>query len=314
MEYALVLVARPENTNAQALAAYASEMACIANEKLAPKMRWLGWHHYAALETLITPEDDSALEQVREHIDALAGEAGYDWALIPAQGRRKSLLICDMDSTIIEQECIDELADYVGKREQIAAITEEAMRGNLDFEAALRKRVAMLAGLEQGKLADCVKSRISLSPGARLLVRTMAANGAYCVLVSGGFTFFTSRVAAAAGFHADFGNRLVLEHGRLTGHVADPILGREAKLDTLLDIVRARKLSVEDALAIGDGANDLAMIGAAGLGLAYHAKPSVAAMAHARIEHTGLETALFFQGYAEPDFVSEDLAATIGHA
>lgn len=249
----------------------------------------------------IYPELDAGL-----HMDAAAAVEGLpvDWAIVPEENRRKRLFVADMDSTIIGCECLDELADYAGKKAEIAAITERAMRGELVFEAALKERVGMLKGLGLDALERCYAERVALNPGARTLVRTMAANGARCVLVSGGFTFFTSRVAAAAGFHAHFANTLLDDGRALTGAVAEPILGRAAKLETLEREAAALGLSPTDALAIGDGANDLDMIRAAGLGVAYHAKPIVAAEARAQINHTSLETALFYQGYRRADFAA----------
>ena len=235
-------------------------------------------------------------------IAAAVGDRPVDWALVPAEGRRKRLLIADMDSTIIGCECLDELADFAGLKAEIAAITERAMRGEIPFEGALRERVGMLKGLGLDALQRCFDERVRLNPGARTLVRTMAAHGARCVLVSGGFSFFTSRVAALAGFHADRANRLIDDGRALTGAVAEPILGREAKRSALEEEAAAIGATAADALAIGDGANDLDMIVAAGLGVAYRAKPVVAAQADARIDHTSLETALFLQGYARAEF------------
>jgi phosphoserine phosphatase len=222
-----------------------------------------------------------------------------------ADTRRKRLLVADMDSTIIGCECLDELADFAGLKAEIATITERAMRGEMDFEAALTTRVAMLKGLPVEALQRCYAERVRLNPGARTLVRTMAGSGARCVLVSGGFDFFTRRVAAAAGFHLDRSNRLIEEGGALTGEVALPILGREAKLQTLLDEARALGLDLAEALAVGDGANDLDMIRAAGLGVAYRAKPIVAAEADARIDHGDLTALLYFQGYPVDAFVTD---------
>lgn len=228
----------------------------------------------------------------------------YDYALLPAEDRRKRLLISDMDSTIIQQECLDELAAFAGLKAKISAITERAMAGELDFDAALTERVAMLAGLDLSALQECYEKSITLMPGAETLVATMTANGARCVLVSGGFTFFTQRVAAAAGFHAHRGNTLIDDGAKLTGAVGRPILGREAKQTALEEECAARDLNVSEAVAMGDGANDLAMICAAGLGIAYRAKPIVAAEADAAITHTDLRAALYFQGYAESEFSS----------
>jgi phosphoserine phosphatase len=207
-----------------------------------------------------------------------------------------------MDSTIIGCECLDELADFAGVKAQVSAITERAMRGEIGFEGALRERVAMLKGLPLEALARTYAERVRLNPGARTLVRTMAAHGARCVLVSGGFDFFTSRVAEAAGFHLDRSNRLIEADGALTGEVADPILGREAKLATLKDEARALGVDLAETLAVGDGANDLAMIQAAGLGVAYRAKPVVAMEADARVDHADLTALLYFQGYAADAF------------
>ena len=209
-----------------------------------------------------------------------------------------------MDSTIIGQECLDELADFAGLKAAVSAITERAMRGELDFAGALTQRVAMLKGLKLGALEACHAERVRLNPGARELVATMKAHGARAVLVSGGFRYFTSRVATMAGFDADRANTLIDDGAALTGAVGTPILGREAKLTALLEETAALGLIADDAVALGDGANDLDMIKAAGLGIAYRAKPIVAAQTTARIEHTDLRAALLFQGYAVGDFVS----------
>jgi phosphoserine phosphatase len=209
-----------------------------------------------------------------------------------------------MDSTIIGQECLDELADFAGLKAEVSAITERAMRGELDFAGALTQRVAMLKGLSISALEACHAERVRLNAGARELVATMKAHGARTVLVSGGFRYFTSRVAAMAGFDADRANTLIDDGAALTGAVGQPILGREAKLTALLEETAARGLTAGDALALGDGANDLDMIRAAGLGVAYKAKPIVAAQTRARIEHTDLRAALFFQGYAVSEIAS----------
>jgi phosphoserine phosphatase len=227
-----------------------------------------------------------------------------DACVQPAQARRKRLLVADMDSTIINVECLDELADFAGVKEQVAAITERAMRGELEFEGALRERVGMLTGLPLAALQSAYDERVRLNPGARTLVRTMAANGARCLLVSGGFTFFTGRVAEAAGFHDNRANTLHTADGALTGAVGEPILGREAKLSALKDEAAALGLDLAETLAIGDGANDLAMIEAAGLGVAYRAKPIVAAQAAAKVDHADLTALLYFQGYREGEFVT----------
>ena len=221
-----------------------------------------------------------------------------------AEHRKKRLLVADMDSTIIGVECLDELADFAGLKREVAQITERAMRGELDFEDALRERVAMIAGLPLEDLQRCFDERVQLNPGARTLVATMAANGARCVLVSGGFDFFTSRVAQAAGFHAHWGNKLIDDGEALTGHVAEPILGRGAKLATLRAEAAGFGASMVDTLAIGDGANDVDMITAAGLGVAYRAKPVLAAQADAKLDKMDLTSLLYFQGYGGDRFVT----------
>lgn len=226
-----------------------------------------------------------------------------DICVQPTDGRRKSLLICDMDSTLIGQECIDELADFAGVKERVSAITERAMRGEIGFDGALKERVGLLKDLPLTALQTCFEERITLNKGAKTLARTMSRNGARTAIVSGGFTFFTGRIAELAGFDTHQANTLIDTGTHLTGEVGLPILGREAKLDAL----KAQSHDIGgpgSAVAIGDGANDLAMITAAGLGIAYRAKPAVAAAAHCAINHTDLTTALFFQGYAEADFVT----------
>ena len=224
-----------------------------------------------------------------------------DFNVIPVANRRKKLLIADMDSTIIGCECIDELADHVGLKPKVAAITERAMRGELDFPAALRERVALLKGLPLEALAHVYADRVRLNPGARELTSTMRAHGAHTVLVSGGFTYFTRKVAEAAGFQSQQGNRLGDDGRVLTGRVDEPILGREAKLEALEREVAQLGRSPADALAVGDGANDLDMIRRAGLGVAYHAKPIVAAAAGASIAHGDLTGLLYLQGYRDQE-------------
>lgn len=244
------------------------------------------------------------LAATRDEVARRLNRMPLDYCIQPIAGRAKSLLVADMDSTIINVECLDELADYAGKKAEIAAITERAMRGELEFEVALRERVGMLKGLSVEALQKAYEERVRLNPGARTLVRTMATHGARCLLVSGGFTFFTERVAEAAGFHEHRANTLLTSGGVLTGEVAEPILGREAKLAALQGAAQECGFHPSSTLAIGDGANDLAMIKAAGLGVAYHAKPIVAAEAHARIDHTDLTSLLYFQGYRPEEFVT----------
>ena len=234
-----------------------------------------------------------------------AAHPGVDINAIPADGRRKRLLMADMDSTMIPVECIDEIADFAGVKPQVAAITERAMLGELDFEAALRERVGLIKGLPEAALADVYAQRIRLNPGARTLVRTMAAHGAHTALVSGGFTYFTERVAAAAGFAEHRANRLLFTDGFLNGAVAEPILGRAAKLEALHEISGRVGVDLAEVIAVGDGANDLSMIEAVGLGVAFRAKPALAAGADAVIAHGDLTALLFLQGYSESDFVTD---------
>lgn len=242
---------------------------------------------------------------VRAAAEAALAQWPVDVCVQAWNGRRKKLLVADMDSTIIGCECLDELADFAGVKDQVSAITERAMRGELAFDGALRERVGMLKGLGLPALQRAYDERVRLNPGARTFVRTMAANGARCLLVSGGFTFFTSRVAEAAGFHADRANTLADDGAALTGQVGEPILGREAKLAALEEEAAALGLQLSETLAIGDGANDLAMIEVAGLGVAYRAKPIVAAQADAKVDHADLTALLYFQGYRAEDFVTD---------
>ncbi|MEZ5994858.1 MAG: phosphoserine phosphatase SerB [Hyphomonadaceae bacterium] len=294
--HALVFVAPPDNKPAYREALLMLGRVALSR-KLPPPDVLSGWES----AEWIYPSTDSEL---RQEAAAAVADLPVDWALLPLQGRRKRVLIADMDSTIINVECLDELADFAGIKAEIAAITERAMRGELAFEPALRERVARLKGLALNTLQRAYDERVRLNPGAAALARTMARHGARCVLVSGGFTFFTTRVAEAAGFHASRANVLLDDGAALSGAVQEPILGRAAKLQALRDEAAALGAGESDALAIGDGANDLDMIKAAGLGVAYRAKPLVAAEAAARIDHTGLEAALFFQGYKRAEFAA----------
>jgi phosphoserine phosphatase len=282
--------------------------------------------------------DDSMARRVREALAALGGDAGaIDWlspgaacdigfdmivpdqaeaaarqaladmpldiAAQPTLDRRKALLVADMESTIIENEMLDELAEFLGLRERIAGITARAMNGEIDFSDALRERVALLKDLPAKKLDEAAR-RIKVVPGAGTLVATMKKNGAYCALVSGGFTYFTAMVRISLGFDADHANKLEINRDKLAGTVAEPILGREAKLETLIRLAAERQLPLTKTISVGDGANDLPMLQAAGLGVAYHAKPSVAAASRVRIEHGDLTALLYLQGYRCVDFVA----------
>ena len=226
-----------------------------------------------------------------------------DLAIQPAGGRRKRLLIADMDSTMIRQECIDELAEVAGVGAHVREITARAMNGELDFEGALTERVALMKDLPEEVVARVLAERITHMPGAAVLVATMRAQGAHTALVSGGFTAFTDRVAADLGFHENRANTLLIAQGRLTGEVARPILGRDAKVAALEQISARLGLMPQDALAVGDGANDLGMLARAGMGVALHAKPAVAAQCELRVNHGDLTALLYLQGYAADDFV-----------
>jgi phosphoserine phosphatase len=226
-----------------------------------------------------------------------------DLVIQPAEGRKKRLLLADMDSTMIQQECIDELADEAGVGAHVAAITRRAMNGELDFEAALRERVALLKGLPVATIDSVIRDRITLMPGGPTLLATMKAHGAYAALVSGGFTAFTSVIAARLGFNENRANTLVINGDTLAGTVTDPILGKQAKVDALTEISARLGLSLSDTMAVGDGANDLGMLTLAGAGVALHAKPVVAAECDIRINHGDLTALLFIQGYASEDFV-----------
>ena len=233
----------------------------------------------------------------------IVGQAAADVFVQPVEGRRKRLLIADMDSTMIRQECIDELAAELGLKDRISEITERAMRGEIEFEPALRERVGLLAGLPVSSIDIVLSNRISLMPGGRTLVQTMKANGAYCALVSGGFTHFTNAIANMIGFDENQANTLLEANGKLSGKVGEPILGRDAKRARLEYLAAEKGLSFDETLAVGDGANDLAMIERSGAGVAYRAKPAVAEAANFRIDHGDLTALLYLQGYAEDDFV-----------
>jgi phosphoserine phosphatase len=228
---------------------------------------------------------------------------GVDLVVQPAEGRRKKMMLADMDSTMIQQECIDELADEAGVGAYVADITRRAMNGELDFDAALRERVGLLKGLPVSVIDQVIRDRITLMPGGPVLLATMKANGGYAALVSGGFTAFTGAIAARLGFDENRANTLLHEGGKLTGEVADPILGKQAKVDALVEITARLGIAEADVLAVGDGANDLGMLKRAGAGVALHAKPVVAAECDIRINHGDLTALLYIQGYAAEDFI-----------
>lgn len=274
-------------------------------DALAGPLRALAAEHGAAAGEIawLAPArafDIPFLDRPAEVLAAARAEAGAlpaDINVVPVANRRKKLLIADMESTIIGCEIVDELADFAGCREEIVAITERAMRGEVEFEPALRERVALLKGLPVETLERVYRDRVRFNPGARELVATMRAHGATTTLVSGGFSFFTERVVRDCGFDRWRSNMLVIENGKLTGAVAEPILGREAKLHALEDAVAELNIGFEDTIAVGDGANDLAMIERAGFGVAWHAKPILACAADAVIAHSDLTALLYLQGY-----------------
>jgi phosphoserine phosphatase len=264
---------------------------------------WL-WDEVAAdipFESPLRSKDD--LLTIEDSLRAARGDLPIDIVVQPIATRRKKLFLADMDSTMIGQECIDELADFVGLKEHVAKITERAMRGEIEFEPALRERVALLKDLPVSVVDEVLAKRITPTPGGRELVMTMRAHGAYTCLISGGFTLFTKAIAAKIGFQENRANELIVRDGKFTGEVKEPILGRATKLTTLIELTEDFDLDDIDTLVAGDGANDLGMIQNAGLGVAYHAKPAVAAAAAARIDHGDLTALLYAQGYRREEFV-----------
>ena len=291
--YVATLIAAPGRLDAGALA-HARAALPGAGEP-----RWLAPDAAADIPFSANPGGDQ--RALADAVRALV--PGTDVVAQPAANRRKRLFLADMDSTMIGQECIDELAAFVGLKEHVAAITERAMRGEIEFEPALRERVALLKGLPAAVVDEVIAKHITLTPGARTLVATMRAHGAYTCLVSGGFTLFTGPIAAAIGFDETRANSLVIADGTLVGAVDEPIFGRDGKRATLIELRTRLGLGPGDTMATGDGANDLAMIAEAGLGVAYHAKPKVAQAAAARIEHNDLTALLYAQGYSRDEFV-----------
>lgn len=259
--------------------------------------QWLAPDEVVAFSLSVMPDNQW---DVWADVQAL----GVDLVITPLAGRRKVMLLADMDSTMIQQECIDELADVAGVGDRVKDITARAMNGELDFEAALRERVGLLKGLPESVIADVLATRITYMPGGATLLATMKRDGGYAALVSGGFTAFTSAVAAHLGFDENRANTLLVEGGVLTGEVGMPILGQQAKVDALNEITARLGLAPAQVLAVGDGANDLGMLSRAGMGVALHAKPSVAAQCDVRINFGDLTALLYLQGYARSEFVS----------
>lgn len=259
----------------------------------------INWLHQRIACEIESPKAADPVATAR----AVIGNRSVDVALVPSEGRRKQVLVADMDSTMIEQECIDELADAVGIKAEVAAITERAMNGELDFEQALRTRVALIKGLERAAIEEIRRERITLAPGGRALIQTMKAYGAYTSLVSGGFAFFADYFAKRIGFDEAIANVLEFDGEKLTGTVASPIVDKSTKLHRLQALAAERKLPMAATMAVGDGANDLDMIKAAGFGVALHAKPHVAAQAGIRIDHGDLTALLYLQGFTDEDIV-----------
>ena len=273
-------------------------------ERAADAVKALGLYWLAdGIACDIAFRDGADLQAAEANILAVISGAPIDLVIQDAETRRKKLLIADMDSTMIGQECIDELAAEVGLKEKVADITARAMNGEIAFEPALRERVALLKGLPISVVDDVIAKRITLTPGGPELIATMKAKGYYTALVSGGFTVFTSRIAATLDFDENRANVLLEDNGILTGLVAEPILGKQAKVDALDDIAEKIGISTDEAIAVGDGANDLGMLQLAGSGVALHAKPTVAAQAKMRIDHGDLTALLYIQGYRKTDFI-----------
>ena len=294
MNPVLICIARP---GSRAL----DEVALRAVSRLVPgEPHWLA--EAEALEMPLTQLDAASdLEDALRH--ALA-DLPVDVAIVPTHNRRKRLLLADMDSTIIDQEVVDELAAIAGVRDAVSAITARAMRGEIEFEPALRQRVALLEGLPATAIETVIRDRITFTPGGRTLVATMKTHGAFTAIVSGGFTAFTGHVAGILGFESHAANRLLIENGRLTGRVAEPVLGKTAKVEALKRLTAKLGIANEDVIAVGDGANDIAMLRLAGLGVAFRAKPAVREAANVRIDHADLTALLYLQGYRRPEFVS----------
>ncbi|MBB4953272.1 phosphoserine phosphatase [Agrobacterium vitis] len=293
MAFVATLIANPSNP---VLTPALAEKAALALS--ASGLYWLA----DGVACDIALKDGTNLQEAEDNLRAIIADLPIDMAIQDAETRRKKFLIADMDSTMIAQECIDELAAEVGLKDKVSLITARAMNGEIAFEPALRERVALLKGLPITVVDEVIAKRITLTPGGMELIATMRAKGYYTALVSGGFTVFTSKIAATLGFDENRANILLEQDGLLTGEVAEPILGKQAKVDALEDIVARLGLTNDEVMAVGDGANDLGMLSVAGAGVALHAKPSVAAQAKIRIDHGDLTALLYLQGYRKTDF------------
>jgi phosphoserine phosphatase len=288
MEFVITLLADPKKTPLSKAFVQSMVLSLASQEVVVQKTGWRAEN--IACDLFV---EHSELQTLNSITQTILTDQPYDGIVQALETRHKKLLISDMDSTMITVECIDELADFVGKKAEVSRITERAMNGELNFEAALTERVALLAGMPEMVLQECYNERVKMMPGAKELLADFKKKGGYAVLVSGGFTFFTTRVRTELGFDADFANELEIIDGKLTGKVKLPILGKEAKLKTLQETCSKMNISPAEVLAIGDGANDLPMLMAAGLGVAYHAKPIVRAQANAQLNHCNLSSLIW---------------------
>lgn len=280
----------------------ASALSALNDAGITTAPKWLKPGQAADFHFELDPKEAHVL---RQRLDEALKNEPIDFALQDAKLRRKKLFLADMDSTLIAEECLDELGRAAGVGAEIIAITERAMRGEVDFAEAMAARVILLKGMAEEQLADVYENQITINPGARTLVRTMRANGVLTRLISGGFTFFASRVAEAIGFERFTANKLEIIDGELTGLVHEPLLAEQSKIDALTESCAALGIGVEKALAVGDGANDVGMIKAAGLGVAYRAKPILIAASDATLGHADLSALLYFQGYEASDFITD---------